>query len=253
MQSIKKHVPGLVGIYLHGSLAMGCFNPAASDLDLLVVSQTKIPPAAVPPILHALLEISRKPIPVEASFLNRQDLTPWRHPALYDLHYSEDWREDVSRQLEEDTWVEKYGLVKRDTDLAAHITITQKFGFCLWGEPIHAVFPNVPAADFADSILSDVEWIGDRAVSHPVYTVLNLCRVYAFMQSGLVCSKADGARWALQNLDEKWRNTIQKALDNYKNETMPSFFPDEEIKLFYNEVAGQIMQLKSQQPGFRTP
>ncbi len=232
---------------------MGCFNPAASDLDLLVVSQTKIPPAAVPPILCALLEISRKPIPVEVSFLNLQDLKPWRHPAPYDLHYSEDWREDVSRQLEDGSWVNKFGLVKRDTDLAAHITITQKFGFCLWGEPIDAVFPNVPAADFADSILSDVEWIGEWVVIHPIYTVLNLCRALAFMQGGLVCSKADGARWALQNLDEKWRNTIQKALDSYKDETKLSIFPDDEIKLFYNEMAGQIKRLKGQQPEFRNP
>ena len=27
----------LVGIYLHGSAAMGCFNPASSDIDLIVV------------------------------------------------------------------------------------------------------------------------------------------------------------------------------------------------------------------------
>ena len=27
----------LTGVYLHGSLAMGCFHPKKSDLDLLVV------------------------------------------------------------------------------------------------------------------------------------------------------------------------------------------------------------------------
>ena len=27
----------LIGIYLHGSLAMGCFNEKKSDIDLLVV------------------------------------------------------------------------------------------------------------------------------------------------------------------------------------------------------------------------
>ena len=27
----------LVGIYLHGSLAMGCFNPHRSDIDLIIV------------------------------------------------------------------------------------------------------------------------------------------------------------------------------------------------------------------------
>ena len=28
----------LAGIYLHGSLAMGCFNPDRSDIDLIVVT-----------------------------------------------------------------------------------------------------------------------------------------------------------------------------------------------------------------------
>jgi len=27
----------LVGIYLHGSAAMGCFNPKKSDLDLILI------------------------------------------------------------------------------------------------------------------------------------------------------------------------------------------------------------------------
>ena len=28
----------LVGVYLHGSLVMGCFNPQKSDIDLIIVS-----------------------------------------------------------------------------------------------------------------------------------------------------------------------------------------------------------------------
>jgi len=35
----------LVGVYLHGSLAMDCFNPAKSDLDLILVVQNAIPDA----------------------------------------------------------------------------------------------------------------------------------------------------------------------------------------------------------------
>ncbi|WP_458462487.1 nucleotidyltransferase domain-containing protein, partial [Paenibacillus sp.] len=31
----------LVGIYLHGSMAMGCFHPNQSDIDTLVVSREK--------------------------------------------------------------------------------------------------------------------------------------------------------------------------------------------------------------------
>lgn len=32
----------LVGIYLHGSMVMGCFNPLKSDLDILIVVENSI-------------------------------------------------------------------------------------------------------------------------------------------------------------------------------------------------------------------
>ena len=32
----------LVGVYLHGSLAMGCFNPHASDIDVLVITHRRV-------------------------------------------------------------------------------------------------------------------------------------------------------------------------------------------------------------------
>ena len=33
----------LVGIYLHGSAAMGCFNPRSSDIDLIIVVRKRFP------------------------------------------------------------------------------------------------------------------------------------------------------------------------------------------------------------------
>jgi predicted nucleotidyltransferase len=32
----------LTGVYLHGSIAMGCFNPRKSDIDILVVVEDAI-------------------------------------------------------------------------------------------------------------------------------------------------------------------------------------------------------------------
>ncbi len=32
----------LVGVYLHGSMAMGCFNPEKSDIDLIIVIKEDI-------------------------------------------------------------------------------------------------------------------------------------------------------------------------------------------------------------------
>ena len=33
----------LVGVYLHGSSVMGCFNPEKSDIDLIVVVERPLP------------------------------------------------------------------------------------------------------------------------------------------------------------------------------------------------------------------
>ena len=32
----------LIGVYLHGSMAMGCFNPNKSDIDLIIVIRNNI-------------------------------------------------------------------------------------------------------------------------------------------------------------------------------------------------------------------
>ena len=36
----------LVGVYLHGSAAMGCFHPKLSDLDFIAVVEESVPDAA---------------------------------------------------------------------------------------------------------------------------------------------------------------------------------------------------------------
>ena len=36
-ESRKIFGENLTGVYLHGSLAMGCFNPDKSDIDLIIV------------------------------------------------------------------------------------------------------------------------------------------------------------------------------------------------------------------------
>src|SRR5437763_7926548 len=83
------------GAYLHGSLAMGCFNPARSDLDLLFVTRQGMSVETKRHLAELLLRCSAAPHPIEVSFLRRQDLDPWEHPTPFDFHYGEDWRHQV--------------------------------------------------------------------------------------------------------------------------------------------------------------
>ncbi len=210
----------LVGVYLHGSLATGCFNPLRSDVDLLAVTREPMAVAVKRRLAKLLLTRSRQPSPVEISFLVRADLTPWRHPAPYDFHYSEDWRTTFGRDLESGAWREWNAVPRRDPDLAGHITVTHHRGVCLYGPPIAEVFPPVPRADFLASILGDVldaQFGLNSDLSHPTYVILNACRTYAYLRTGQVLSKDEGGVWALDALPMRFRPTVTAALDAYRD------------------------------------
>src|SRR3954452_19726533 len=79
----------LTGIYLHGSLAMGCFQQSHSDLDLLVLIE-QLPALKQRHMwVQQILQASSAPAPIELSILVRNQYTPWRHPTPFSFHFSE--------------------------------------------------------------------------------------------------------------------------------------------------------------------
>ncbi len=207
---------GFVGAYLHGSLAMGCFNPASSDLDLLVVTETPLPLEAKREIIASLLNLSGRPAPIEVSFLARPHLAPWQYPTPFDLHYSEAWRAQYAQDLAGEGWRRWEGPTPRDPDLAAHITVLRARGVCLAGAPIAEVFPPVPREDYLASIAEDVGWGLERLAENPTYAILNMCRTLAYLREGRILSKAEGGEWALAHLAEGLRPPIEAALAIYR-------------------------------------
>ncbi len=215
-------VGNLVGVYLHGSLAMGCLNPDRSDLDLLVVSQAGLSQAERRGLAVLALEASRNPLPLEFSVVQRAALAHWRHPAPYEFHFSEDWRDRMAAELA--TGGGQMGDGERlDHDLAAHVTITRHRGIGLYGEPVAAVIPNVPRADYVDSILRDFDWARERIADNPVYAVLNFCRIYGYLLNGQISSKDEAGQWALYDLPEIYRPLMQNALAVYRGQVAASF------------------------------
>src|SRR5262245_20594409 len=93
----------LTGVYLHGSLAMGCFNPMRSDIDLLVITRSALADAAHD-IARLVLRCSGDPSEFELSFLRESYLHPWQYPTPFDFHFSEDWREKTVQELASDQW-----------------------------------------------------------------------------------------------------------------------------------------------------
>ena len=103
-----------------------------------------------------------------------------------------------------------------DKDLAAHFKIIKKYGIALYGSPIDDVFADVPRNNYIDSILCDIEEAKEEILENPVYIILNLCRVAAFLKHDLVISKKQGGEWALQNLSDKYHTLVLNALQSYE-------------------------------------
>jgi streptomycin 3"-adenylyltransferase len=209
----------LVGVYLHGSLAMGCFNRQRSDVDLLVLVDQPPSPVRRRDWAQQVLLSSGRPGPIEISFLHRRQYTPWRYPPPFSFHFSEGWRQRISRELQDGSWQSWNWDATPDLDLAAHFTVTRRRGLRLAGAPIAEVIPSVPWADYLKAILDDFDWACERAGDNPVYLALNACRVWAAMEEQLVLSKAEGAGWAQPRLPTELAAIIATAAATYAGQT----------------------------------
>lgn len=233
----------LVGLYLHGSLAMGCFNPAGSDIDLIAVIEGGLSPEGALALARRFLALSGHPSPLEFHLLRRADLAAWRFPTPFAFHYSEGWRERWARAIAEGRQVE---MIEADPDLAAHLTILHHRGVVLRGAPIAALFPAVDRRDYLRAIWEldtgrDNAWMAE----HPVYGVLSLCRVMAYVAEGRVTSKEEGGAWALDAataVPPALKPVVAQALALYRGEEGAPGLDPGALRAFVSEMRSRIEQ-----------
>lgn len=203
----------LIGIYLHGSLAMNCFNPNISDIDFLVIVKNPLAFEDKRNLIDILLELSqngpRKGL--EMSVILEKDIKNFKHPTPYILHYSNAYKAAYEA---DHIYLCENG---EDPDLAAHITVTRARGICIYGKPIEDIFSPVPRIDYLKSIYFDIANSREEILKSPVYTILNLCRVLYYLKEDVICSKKEGGQWACANLPKEYIKTVEKALDCYEN------------------------------------
>lgn len=208
----------LVGIYLHGSLAIGSYYRPKSDIDLLVVVHNKLKPPEREIIAKIIAEhsLSRPTVgDAELSIILTETAKHIPVPVPFEVHYSSKLYEDImfgNIDYIQDNF---------DTDLQAHLTWVIQRGVCLMGKPIKETFGNIDWQIFWDGVLDDYQWIisDENILETPFYGVLNICRTLQFFeeQSQELHSKDEGGEWALKNLPREYHPIIQQALDAYRS------------------------------------
>lgn len=203
----------LVGIYLHGSMAMGCFHSDKSDIDVIMVIEEDISDTQKIMLMRQIVYLNQQAPPkgLEISIVKREYCNPFIYPTPFELHFSPmhlPWFKENPQD-----YVEK--MKGEDIDLAAHFTIIRNYGVVLWGEKIENIFAPVPKQNYLESICADIENATEDILEQPIYITLNLCRVLAFLREGLYLSKEQGGKWGIEHLPLEYHSIIVEALECY--------------------------------------
>lgn len=228
----------LTGIYVHGSIAFGCFRWEVSDIDFLVVVNAPLEQQEKETLILELLKLDAfaPPKGFEMSVVLDSVCAPFLHPTPFELHFSNTHKQRCRENVREYCRT----MNGTDPDLAAHCTVIRQVGQVLCGKPIEAVFAEVPRENYLDSILGDIREAPRDIVENPVYFILNLCRVLAFVKDGMVLSEEQGGTWGIQNLNEG-TDCIRSARNAYLGiETFSS--QDGELKTFAEMLLTRIHQ-----------
>ena len=214
----------LTGVYLHGSMAMKCFNPDKSDIDLLIVIENDITNEQKMEFMKQVVLLNgQAPVKgLELSIVKRKYCKPFMYPTPFELHFSPmhlKWFKDSP-----ENYVENMKGV--DKDLAAHFTIINRYGIVLYGEQILNVFGEVMKKDYVDSFWYDVEHAREDIADEPMYMTLNLCRAMAFLKEDLCLSKQQGGEWGLLHMPEKYHSLILQALNSYRTKKIMKADPE---------------------------
>jgi hypothetical protein len=249
---VRAHVgDDLVGIYLHGSLAMGSFLPVGSDVNLLAVSERPMSLSTKWRVVQVLLRLSGAPSPIEIWFFHRRQLRPWSHPTPFDLLFGEARRELYESDLASGGWKDWNRRAERDGNIARHVKLARERGVCLWGAPIDETLPDVPAEDYVASLLANLAWARGRPGVTLDDRLLNLARAWAYLETGAVMSKDESGAWALGELPARHASAVEAALAPYRGGAEAPIPDDESMLEAAEDLERRVGELASMRAGAR--
>src|SRR5262245_39659082 len=201
----------LAAVYLRGSLALGDFIPATSDIDILVVTARPTDDTEFAALagLHARLAASSHPYAnrLEIAYVDR---SAWRRfePGL--RHPSLGQGETLMWSEHRDNWILERWTVR-------------ECGVTLLGPQAQALIDPITAGELRAAVRTrlrdwadwanppdDPDWRLPRR-AHMAYVVETMCRALAALACDELLSKPRAVAWAVATLPEPWRSTVKRS------------------------------------------
>lgn len=179
----------LVGVYLFGSAGCDAYEPGLSDLDVQAVVRDSLSADQKEDIISRL----------------KQDALPCPATKLEFVVYAQKAVHPASRhprfELNLNTGPCQSDHVSLDPAkepshwFLLDIAMGCKLGRCLYGPDKSEIFGVIPPGWILEAISDSLEWHRVNEASS-ANSVLNACRSWRYIATGVFCSKADGATWA---------------------------------------------------------
>jgi hypothetical protein len=223
LRLVEGELPGLLAaVYLHGSIALGAFNPRLSDIDFIAVLARRVTEREVEALrrVHAGIASRYPQWQMEGSYLQWADLgrfedaiTPYPYYAEGKLHAQGHY------EINSVTWwvLKQHGLAlrgpePRDLDFEVDFELL----LAKMAQNLNSYWASFTRRDGRLSwLLSDagIEW-----------AVLGVLRQhYTFRERGIT-SKAGAGEYALAHMPPRWHKLIREALNLREQPEAPSLY-----------------------------
>lgn len=198
-----------IGMYLHGSLASGDFDPEHSDVDFVVVTADALPDALIP----ALAALHVRLIDSGSTWATKLEGTYFPQQILRRYTPSDALYPSVNEA--------SFYLGGHGSDWVIQSHILREQGIVLAGPTPRDLIDPVTPDDLRRAMRSLLyEWwapmLHDTARLHSneyqAYAILTMCRALYTLETGAVASKLAAARWAQAALGARRAAIIERAL-----------------------------------------
>jgi Domain of unknown function (DUF4111) len=209
---IHEQLPGLLaGVYLHGSLALGAFDPRLSDIDFISITSRRCSATDIDS-LRAIHDALRQRYPqahLEGSYLQSDDLGRFEdtippHPHIHDgvLHISGHF--DINAVT---WWVLKHRGITVVGPPAEHFDYQVD-----WDDLIAKMHHNMNTywASFTTNPRRIAWLLTDDGIQ---WAVLGVLRQFYTFREHAITSKISAGIYGLQHTPRRWQHLIQEALD----------------------------------------